>query len=343
MKAAASVSRWARLAAVGAVVASLAAFGAQSSQAAHRGAAAPPVIYKGQVAIVLLNVSAAAPYLIAQQLGYFRAVGLDLEFVNFFGGTDGINGIRNIGFGFGSTTSGLLAVANGVDLQIVGGGFLVPGEQFLVPANSPLRTIKDLKGRVTTIGVTRPSSNTEFEALGIAKLLKLTIGKDIKLVYIADLNAQWTAAQQGLIDVFVGGPPVSTPLIRAGQARLFFKAATYYHFPSTISWATSAFIKDHPDVVRAWMKAIQRASRLIATNLPKAAAAYAAGSVKAGFELDRPTALEALKQYRQAYSTDIIRRGIVKALRVLVTQGALKSVNQVDIDRIINRKFAKVR
>jgi NitT/TauT family transport system substrate-binding protein len=321
----------------------LLAASAQTAPAAHRTATAPPVIYKGQVAVVLLNVSAAAPYLIAQQKGYFKDVGLDLTFVNFFGGTDGINGIRNIGFGFGSTASGLLAVANGVDIKIVGGGFEVPGEQFLVPSNSPIKTIKDLRGRVTTIGVTRPSSNTEFEAQGIAKLLHLTIGKDVKLVYIADLNAQWTAAQQGLLDVFVGGPPVSTPLEKAGQARLLFKASTYYHFPADVSWATSDFIKAHPDVVRAWMKAIQRASQLIAQHPLRAALAYAEGSTAAGFELTLPIAQQALKEYRQAYSTDIIKKGITKALRVLVTQGSLKSVDQVNVNSVVAPGFAKVR
>src|SRR5207245_936758 len=140
MNVATPVSWRTRLAVVGAGVALLlAAAGAQSSQAAPRSVKAPPIIYSGQVAVVLLNVSSAAPYLIAKQLGYFRAVGLDLQFVNFFGGTDGINGIRTIGFGFGSTTSGLLAVSAGADLQVVGGGFEVPGEQFLVPANSPLK------------------------------------------------------------------------------------------------------------------------------------------------------------------------------------------------------------
>ena len=82
---------------------------------------------------------------------------------------------------------------------------------------------------------------------------------------------------------------------------------------------------------------------LIAQHPVRAAAAYAAGSSTAGFALDQPTALEALKQYRQAYSTDIIKGGIVKALRVLVTQGALKNMNQVNTDGIINTKFSKVR
>lgn len=341
MNVATPVSWRARLAAVGAVVALLTAFGAQSAHATTgQKAAAPKIIYKGPVAVTQLFTSAAASYYIAKELGYYKAAGLDLQPVNFNGGTDTINAIRTMGIGFASTSAGILGISRGIDIRIVGGGFNTAGEQFIVPRNSPLRTIDDMKGRKTKIAVSRPGSNTEFEIYGIASRLGLSVGKgkDVELVYIGDINAAWTAAKQGLVDAAYSGPPVSTKLAVDGQARVWIKASTYFPLPNDLSFATSDFIKERPNVIRAWMRAQDRANKLIAEDPARAARAYARGA-----KISVPIAKSALAAYKSAYSQVIDKRGVQRLLRTMVAQRLLKSTDQINLNKVIRPGFAQVK
>lgn len=310
---------------------------AQTSPAAQGTATTQESVYEGEVAVTQLFTSAAAPYYIAPKLGYYKDVGLDLKPVNFTGGTDTVSAIREMGIGFASTGAGLQGVASGIDIKIVGGGFNAAGEEFIVPPDSPLRTIEDLRGRKTKVAVSRPGSNTETEIQGITERLGLT-EDDVEIVYIGDINAAWTAAKQGVVDAAYSGPPLSTQLVEDGEARVWFKSSQYFDLANTISWATSDFIEENPDVIKRWMEAQQRANDLIMNDTEAAAKAYAEGA-----ELSVPVARAALEEYKDAYSVDIVRKSIQNVVEVLVQQGALESADQINLDDVIVPGFAPVK
>lgn len=116
------------------------------------------------------TLPAFAPWMLAQQKGYYAEENLKINFVSGKGGVDVAKqlgaGNALIGGAMGDTS--LIVRANGVPVKtvaILGAGAL---SQTVVKADSPIQTMKDLKGKtLTTISYT---DTTYYALLGSLKL-----------------------------------------------------------------------------------------------------------------------------------------------------------------------------
>lgn len=308
---------------------------AQGQNAQGGGGGQTPETFSGEVAVAHLQaIVAGAPFLIADELGFFEQEGLDLELVSFPGGTDTIRGIATgMPFGMPATLPGLIAYQKGQkDLRLVSGAVNAALVNFLVPADSAIQSIDDLNGR--RIAVSQPGSITTYFADRIVKEVGLTPGKDVELLSVGGPPDAWTATEQGLADVAWSTDPISTSLIESGQARLLFEASEYVtSWVDNTYWTTQSFIDESPDVLQSLLRAMQKSITAIRDDLDTAAPAYAKRA-----KLDPAVARAALENVGPSMGLELDMPGIEENVRAGEQLGQLNA-KDVDLDKIIVRDF----
>ncbi|MDP2727268.1 MAG: ABC transporter substrate-binding protein, partial [Dehalococcoidia bacterium] len=122
-----------------------------------------PVTLK--VAAPELGLFQDSPLDMAITLGLFEQEGITLDWVEFKGGSDQVRAVTTGGFDLGivSPAAPITAFAQGEPARLICGGWLAIGTTWLVKADSPLKTLKDLKGK--KVGYSRPGSNSQIVTL----------------------------------------------------------------------------------------------------------------------------------------------------------------------------------
>ena len=136
--------------------------------------------------------SAAAPFAIAMKMGWYRAEGLDVELVPLAGSSACTQAVatKEVAFALPSVEPLAIAIRQGVKAKIYYTAYQGNIYGIAVPAESPVRTIADLKGK--TIGVISMGS----AGVPVAKALVATAGlnpeSDVTIV-VAGEGAQTAA------------------------------------------------------------------------------------------------------------------------------------------------------
>ncbi|HEX6513880.1 MAG TPA: ABC transporter substrate-binding protein [Chloroflexota bacterium] len=183
------------------------------------------------------NIAANAPPYIAQDRGYFKEQGLDVEFVDV-GQTDQM--IAPLATGqvdaitVGVITTILNAIGRGIDIQYVAdGGEASPDVKngftstlnFMTAPNSPIKDWKDLKG--TTYGTPSPGGSTPRivleKGLKTAGLSLADVGE--KIIPFGDMPL---ATSNGVVDLALGVEPFVVQGVGKGLWAKFKNAADIY-------------------------------------------------------------------------------------------------------------------
>ncbi|MBL8325441.1 MAG: ABC transporter substrate-binding protein [Rubrivivax sp.] len=224
------------------------------------------------------TLPAFAPWMIAQQQGYYADENIKISFVAGKGGVDVAKqlgaGNALVGGAIGDTP--IIVRANGVPVKavaVLGAGSLT---QLAVHAGGPIKSVKDMKGR--TLTVMSYTDTTYYALLGSLKLAGL--GK-------ADVAAQ-AAGPTGIWQLFAankseGMAAVPEWIVSAEDAGAKVQLlGGSQAFPSMAQaiLASDEAIKTKPDLVRRIVRATLRGMQDIIKD-PKAAAAVYAKAVPA--------------------------------------------------------------
>jgi NitT/TauT family transport system substrate-binding protein len=292
--------------------------------------------YQGEVAVTHMETNiSAVPFLVAAELGYYRDEGLELDLVSFPGGTDTVRGVSTMGLGMPATLPAFTAHQKGQrDLRLIAGCDNRARAVFLVPADSELHSIEQLRGK--RIAASQPGSITTYFATRIAREVGLTPGQDVEILHVGGTTEAWTAMTQGLADVAWSFPPTSEVLISEGKARQLFDTSDYVtSWTDTTHWATQSFIDDHPDTIAAFLRAQQRAIDTISGDLETAAPAYAR---RGGISLE--VARSVLRQAADGLDLAIDRAAVDEVIRAGGELGQLDPA-AVDLDSVIVADFVE--
>jgi NitT/TauT family transport system substrate-binding protein len=186
--------------------------------------------------------------------GIYQSKGLDIKEVNFEGAAKMDQGI----------VAGAVDIALGspMDMSVIAKGMPAvaiadiaqPMTEFviLVPYDSPLRSVDDLKGK--TVGIATVGSITEWCVLELEKV-KGWSRSDIRTVGIGAGNASATAAMKAhLVDAVVGNASNAGVFEREHIARRLASVSDYARpFIAHIMNASTAITKDNPDAVRRFV------------------------------------------------------------------------------------------
>lgn len=168
--------------------------------------------------------------------------------------------------GFLGDTPAIIGKAAGINTRII--ALTSSGPKSLavvVPANSAIRSPKDLKGK--KVAVTKGSYAHHLLVL-VLKQGGLTV-KDVEVINLPNADVA-VAIQNGSIDAGAVWEPQITRLESQGSARVLANG-TGIKKGSLVIIATNEFATKHRDQLKAFLKAYQRGAEFIRSN-PKEAA-----------------------------------------------------------------------
>jgi len=233
--------------------------GTGKAEAAVTAGQATKALYEVKYA----NIQWYDPVYIADEKGWFEEEGLKIKWVGELPASQLVPAVasRNIDFANRHTPLVLTANAGGAHLKIIAAGAQTtperPHMRYLVLKGSSIKTAKDFKGK--KIGINSFGACSEYV---LKEYLKRNgVDKDIQFVTIPDAN-QEQALKQGLIDAAVLHSPFYEKAVKVGEVREVFND---YVVDKGLSgmlpyFTHEDFIKEHPEVVRKFLKVLVRAS-----------------------------------------------------------------------------------
>ena len=301
------------------------------------------------VAVGGKNLFYYLPLTIAEQLGYFKDEGLQVEIPDFAGGSKALQALAG---GSADVVSG--AYEHTINMQAKNQAI----EAFVLQGRAPqivlavstktmpdFKTIADLKGK--KIGVTAPGSSTAMMvSYVLAKAgLKPT---DVSFVGVGASAGALTAIKSGQIDAIANLDPVITMLQRdklikvVADTRTLKDTQAVYGgpMPAAVLYTHSRFVQENPNTTQALANAMVHALRW----LQKAGPAEIVMTVPESYLLgDRALYLAAWENVRQAMSPDGVmpEAGPATALRMLESFEPSLKGKKIDLAKTYTNAFAR--
>ncbi len=289
------------------------------------------------------------PLTVAEQLGYFKAEGLDAKIVDFAGGSRALQAVVG---GSADVVSG--AFEHTVNMQFKGQrmrAFVLQGRapQIVLginPKTMPnFKSLADLKGR--KVGVTAPGSSTNVMVnFALAKVgLKPS---DVSIVGVGASNGAVAAMRSGQIDAISNLDPVITLLQRAGDLKIVSdtrkvaEADTLFGgpMPAGCLYAMQSFIDRHPGATQALAHAMVRAAMWIQQAGPSDIIRTVPESFLLG---DRAVYIDAFLAAKGALSPNgmIPEKGPQTAFRALASIDKGIAAAKLDLGAVYTNDFVK--
>ncbi len=288
------------------------------------------------------------PLTIAEQLGYFKAEGLDVEISDFAGGSRALQAVVG---GSADVVSG--AYEHTINLQSKGQKF----QAFVLQGRAPgismgissrtlpnYKTAADLKGR--KIGISAPGSSTNMVANLILSRAGLKAG-DVSFIGVGTAAGALTAWRSGQIDAMSNVDPVMTMLEQKGEIRIIADTRTLKGtvdvfggpMPAGCLYAPLEFLQKNPNTVQALTYAMAHSLKWLQTAGPSDIIKTVPEAYLLG---DRALYLAAFNKVREAISPDglISEEGPRTALRALASFDAAIKVDKIELSKTYTNEFA---
>jgi len=289
------------------------------------------------------------PLTVAEQKGFFKDEGLDVEIVDFAGGARALQAVVG---GSADVVSG--AFEHNINMQAKGQpmrAFVLQGlaPQIVLAVNTKtmpnFKSVADLKGK--KIGVTAPGSSTNVMSnFVLAKSgLKPT---DVSYVGVGASQGAVAALRSGQIDAISNLDPVMTILARSNDIKIISDTRDVAEaervfggpMPAATLYAPVAFIDKNPNTVQALTNAIVRANKWIQQAGPSDIVKTVPESYLLG---DRAVYIEAFLKAKPALSPDgmIPEQGPATALRALSSVDPAMTKAKIDLKSVYTNDFVK--
>ena len=289
------------------------------------------------------------PLTISEQLGYFKAEGLDLEISDFAGGARALQAVVG---GSADVCSG--AFEHTINMQAkhqMFRAFVLQGRAPQISFGVSTRTmpnyksIADLKGK--KIGVSAPGSSTNMMANLVLSRAGLQ-ASDVSFVGVGTAAGALTALRSGQIDAMSNTDPVMTMLEQKGDVKIISDTRTLKGtqdvfggpMPAACLYAPQDFIQKNPNTCQALANAIVHGLKWLQTAGPGDIIKTVPESYLLG---DRALYLASFNKVRESISLDgiIPEEGARTALRALASFDASIKADKIDIGKTYTTEFAQ--
>lgn len=300
-----------------------------------------PVFAEEKISVIKIGSTAPGhlKFILNQQKGWwdeeFKKDGIKVEYYPFNGGQEAMTALAtgSLDIAYTGTDPALRTAASGADVLLIGLSSFGKngGSDIAVRKDSPIKSLKDLKGKKVAFLTGTMRHATLAKAL---KLAKLSL-KDIQGYNLA-FEASGPALLRGDIDAIVEGTITFTPLLETGSIRIIFDGSTHPEWsnPSAIS-ANGAFVKKHPKLVKRLLKVDLATARWADANVEDTLRLFSEGTKKK---------LEAVRRdYPDGkfYQEPRITREALKAFKA--EEAFLKEAGlangKVDYQKWVNQRF----
>jgi NitT/TauT family transport system substrate-binding protein len=228
------------------------------------GNAPAPIAAATAVAIVKLRSAYsqlnpdAVPLWIAQDVGYFKKNGLEVELIFIDGGTKHAQALisKDVQIGYTSGAPIVSADAAGAELVLIAGIVNKPNYDFIVQPS--IKSAADLKGKKIAVSGLSGSSYTAAR-VALRELFKLDPDKDVTWISIGSEPEREVAMVAKQIDATVVNPDLSVKAKKDGLVvldSLWGRDIPYQH---TALATSKAFLKSNPEQVKNYVQSIVQA------------------------------------------------------------------------------------
>ncbi len=304
---------------------------------------------KATIAVGGKNLLYYLPLTVAEQLGYFKDEGLDVNIVDFAGGARALQAVVG---GSADVVSG--AFEHTVNMQSKGQfmrAFVLQGlaPQIVLGVNPKtmpdFKTIADLKGK--KVGVTAPGSSTNV----MVNFLLAKAGlkpSDVAIVGVGASQGAVAAMTSGQIDAISNLDPVITLLQRGGNLKIVSdtrdpkEAERVFGgpMPAGCLYAPQTFLDRNPNTAQAMTNAMVRANKWIQAAGPGDIIKAVPESFLLG---DRAVYIDAFLAAKKALSPDglIPDKGADTALRALASVDPKIGEAKLDLKAVYTNDFVR--
>ncbi|TFZ09011.1 ABC transporter substrate-binding protein [Ramlibacter humi] len=289
------------------------------------------------------------PLTISEQLGYFKAEGLDVEISDFAGGARSLQALMG---GSADVVSG--AYEHTINLQAKN-QFI---QEFVLMGRAPqiaigvstknmagYKTLADLKGK--KIGVSAPGSSTNM----IANLVLARAGlkpADVSFVGVGTASGALAALRSGQIDAMSNTDPVMTMLEQKGDVKIISDTRTLKGtqevfggpMPAACLYTHAEFVQKNPNTCQALANAIVHGLKWLQTAGPSDIIKTVPDAYLLG---DRALYLASFNKVREAISLDgvIPEEGTRTALKALASFDPAVKADKIDLAKTYTNDFAR--
>lgn len=206
----------------------------------------------------------ALPAWIAKDAGIFEKNGLDAQLVFFTGGTTAVMALVSADTPIAQLAGPAVvnSVMAGSDSALIAGG--VTSLNYYLLSRSEIKTPEQLKGG--TVAISRFGSASDFIARYALSKIGLTPGKDVTLVQIGSTTARVDATLTGRVQATVVNPPASIIAQKRGMNVLADLPKLGLVYQHTAAATTKKYIREHPDIVRRYVRSQLEAVHRIYTD-----------------------------------------------------------------------------
>jgi NitT/TauT family transport system substrate-binding protein len=244
---------------------------------------------------------ASMPQQLALEKGIFARHGIDLKVVNFIkGGAEATAGVASGQVDMGVFGTPILTgISFGLPIKIVGAPPL-KGNNFELVGRKGIASVRDLRGKVVTCGALGGGSHQSLLKIlwdnGLSE-------SDVSIVATGGTDAEMIL-RSGKVDAAITSEPIRLKLIDDGVGTLLARASDYYgRYQHSYVFATNAFIKAHPEAVRAYFSATRDSLTYSKTHLDELVE-FSAKRVKLKKELIRAYFEEQFRLWDLSFAVD---------------------------------------
>jgi len=289
------------------------------------------------------------PLTITEQLGFFKAEGLDVEISDFAGGARALQAVVG-----GSADVCAGAYEHTINLQAKNQFF----QAFVLQGRAPqiavgvstknmsgYRTVTDLRGK--KIGVSAPGSSTNM----VANLVLSRGGlkaNDVSFIGVGVAAGALTAMRSGQIDAISNTDPVMTMLEQKGDVIIVSDTRTLKGtvdvfggpMPAACLYAPMEFIQKYPNTTQALTNAIVRSLKWLQTAGPGDIIKTVPETFLLG---DRALYLASFDKVRESISPDgiVMADGPKTALGAISSFDASVKPDKIDLTKTFTNDFAR--
>ncbi|GAB3155511.1 ABC transporter substrate-binding protein [Amycolatopsis stemonae] len=227
------------------------------------GSGSAGAVEKPAIRVAIFSAVDLATFWLAQDGGYFKAEGLDVQADTAASGQEALTRMASgqADLAMSTYTLFFLAKNNGADLKLVADGTSASprSNELVTVPNSPVKTVNDLDGKRIAIS----SKNAASDVLTRSVMRDHGVEFDKVQWVPMPLPDMGTALAQGRVDAAYQPEPFLTQAARSAGAYPVIDAASgsTQGFPLTGFGATAKWVQDHPKTMAAFQRAMLNATR----------------------------------------------------------------------------------
>lgn len=288
-----------------------------SAMASALPAAAEPL---KPVRISIHSQFMGAPDVIAIRQGYYKEEGLDAQPRRFSLGKEGRDAMvaGALDINPTATVPFMIGLDKGVPYQAIAvNSYFCGTNHVVVLKNSRFNSLKQLKGK--TIGLPKGTITEQVFMRNIAPAYGFKPG-DFQVANMPNAKDRIPALVAKAVDFVAVADPFVAVAEHEGIIRAVDNYCKYDRLPFLLT-ATNTVIKEHPEVVVAYLRGWLRAVKLLKEQPEKAAAVYAEDQRELGRQVDVAVLDKALRrmQWAPQITPDLLRYMEVQAKDMIET------------------------